>query len=1664
MPRIADLIATHSSQIEVGASLAQAAALMLARQHSSVIVMRDGKALGIITEFDILRAMRQHRDLQQPVTELMTTPVHTVPAGMDFRAAYQEANRLGIRHLVVIDQAGSPLGVASETEFRHHLGPDFFRHLNDVDSLMIRDFPRFAPDQPLDEALQAMLSQHASCAVITDQGKPIGILTERDVVRLFLEAHDNPPLRRVMTHPVHSILADTSLADASERMAALKIRHLVAVDRQGSVVGLISEHTLMRPLELDLLDDATSERLSLLKARDSAQEARRLQERYQRAMLDNFPFLVWLKDTHSRFLSANQALANALQVSSPEALIGRCDADFAPDDLASHYVAEDQATMRDGKQRTVIELIQLHDKRIWHETFKAPIFAEDGSLLGTVGFAQDITARRRAEEAMLLRNAALAGLIRGEPLQATLELFALAIEAEHPDWSCAILSITADKTRLKLEAAPRLDAAFSQYVSTLPIRDNSGSCGTAAFRMALVITEDIAQDPAWREHQDLARQQGFQACWSNPIIGHDGQLLGILAAYQPRVGAPDSRQVQDLVAASQLAALILSHQQHVDTLHQGLDTFRGIVDQLGDALFILTPDGHLLDVNSGAETLLDTPRAEQIGRHYQELAVTGMNNLADLADHFEAARQGVPRQFELWVQGRAGHPFPCDVRLKAVDYFGQTALVAVVSDISERKHAELRLSIEHDLASTTTNDLTEKTIFQRILMAALRMPELDAGMIYQRTPQGDFELIAQHGLSSGFANGIRRIGRDTPEAQRLQDDKTVCGCHSPCEHCNDLALVSSPLMQAEGLHCLIMLPISSHGEPIACLALASHVVPQVSPATLTTLGHMTQYFSQTLLRLQAQAESRSLQDNLNGLFETLTDFIFVIGPDERILHHNRAVTEHLGYAEGSLIGQSILSLHTEADQARARALLADIRSGRSSTCPFPIIDAQGRAIPVETRTLHGNWNGEPALIAIAQDIRERLAAEARQKLAASVFDNAHEGIMITDPAGRIVEVNGTFTELTGYSRDEALGQAADLLKSGHHDAEFYREMWRIIREHGYWQGEVWNRKKDGEIFVEQLTISTVHDRDGAISNFVGIFSDITLLKEHQQRLERLAHFDALTQLPNRMLLGDRMQLAMAQAERSNRALAVCYLDLDGFKPVNDTFGHATGDRLLIEVGQRLRQCVRGGDTVARLGGDEFVLLLGGLQDEHECDIAIARVISSLSQPFLVGSHTITISASIGVTLYPLDGSDTDTLLRHADQAMYEAKESGRNRYHLFDPESDRRARLRRDEMSAIREGLQRREFVLYYQPKVNMREGKVVGLEALIRWQHPERGVLAPAHFLPSIEGSELEIDIGNWVLEESLNQLSTWHAAGIALPVSVNIAGNHLQSAHFAQHLEHLLATHNDVPASLLELEILETAALEDIGSMSKLFAECARLGIQFALDDFGTGYSSLTYFRRLPAEVLKIDQSFVRDMLDDPDDLAIVEGVIGLTQAFRRKVIAEGVETPEHGLVLLQLGCDVAQGYGIARPMPASAVPDWISHFQPDTLWNAVTAFRWSREDLPMLIADVEHQRWTHQFLAHLAHAEDDAPIIEPHVCRLGRWYNSPQSERYRHIDCFEQLGEAHLQLHDIARQLAQTPASHSEARATLSQALRDASQQISHYIEQIQAEMLMNQAIGR
>jgi len=460
------------------------------------------------------------------------------------------------------------------------------------------------------------------------------------------------------------------------------------------------------------------------------------------------------------------------------------------------------------------------------------------------------------------------------------------------------------------------------------------------------------------------------------------------------------------------------------------------------------------------------------------------------------------------------------------------------------------------------------------------------------------------------------------------------------------------------------------------------------------------------------------------------------------------------------------------------------------------------------------------------------------------------------------------------------------------------------------------RNEDGSFRWIRVNGQPIFAPDGqTLSGAVTSATDITELIENEHRLMHLAHYDALTQLPNRVLLGDRMRLTLAHSQRAGEMVAVCMLDLDGFKPVNDTFGHKAGDQLLREVSLRLQDCLRADDTAARLGGDEFALLLGGLRKAAECDQAMGRILSTLSAPYRIGGHEVHISASIGVTIFPNDGSDPDLLLRHADQAMYAAKQAGKNRFHLFDPSHDQRTRANQGALRKIDRALQENQFLLLYQPQVDCRRGQVTGVEALIRWQHPVLGLLSPAEFLPLIEQDDLIITLGEWVIGQALVQIGRWLAAGVDLKVSINISARQLHQEGFPARLRQLVAGQPQEVVSRLEIEIVETAALEDVNAVGDAIAECHSLGISVALDDFGTGFSSLIHLKRLAADVLKIDQAFVADMLEDPEDLAIVEGVVGLATAFKRRVVAEGVETIDHILLLLELGCQVMQGFEGAR-----------------------------------------------------------------------------------------------------------------------------------------------------
>jgi diguanylate cyclase (GGDEF)-like protein/PAS domain S-box-containing protein len=562
-------------------------------------------------------------------------------------------------------------------------------------------------------------------------------------------------------------------------------------------------------------------------------------------------------------------------------------------------------------------------------------------------------------------------------------------------------------------------------------------------------------------------------------------------------------------------------------------------------------------------------------------------------------------------------------------------------------------------------------------------------------------------------------------------------------------------------------------------------------------------------------------------------------------------------------------------------------------------------------------------VSVFNVITEQKRAEADRRLAAASFQSAN-GMIISDANGVIQRVNQAFTRITGYTVDEAVGKKTNLLKSGRQDAAFYAAMWAELNLHGMWQGEIWNRRKNGEIYPEWLNITAVKGGSGAVTHYVGTFSDITERKVAESQIKELAFYDTLTKLPNRRLLLDRLRQALAASIRNDREGGLMFIDLDNFKTLNDTLGHACGDLLLQQAAERIAACIRTGDTVARLGGDEFVVMLEDLNENprdaaSQIRVVGEKILTILSQPYRLGGQESQGTASIGATLFGEHRDNIDELLTQADIAMYQAKASGRNSLRFFDPELQSAVRARATLESDLRQALKEGQFLLYYQPQVNS-AGELTGAEALIRWRHPERGLVLPAEFIPLAEECGLILPLGHWVLETGCAQMVAWARRPEIehVTLAINVSARQFRHADFVEEVLEVVGR-TGVDPNKLKLELTESMLVDNLQDLIAKMMTLKAQGLSFSLDDFGTGYSSLSYLKRLPLSQLKIDQSFVQDVLHDPSDVAIARTIVALAQSLGLHVIAEGVETEEQRVLLAGHGCHAYQGFLFSRPVPA-------------------------------------------------------------------------------------------------------------------------------------------------
>ncbi len=979
-------------------------------------------------------------------------------------------------------------------------------------------------------------------------------------------------------------------------------------------------------------------------------------------------------------------------------------------------------------------------------------------------------------------------------------------------------------------------------------------------------------------------------------------LFSLILAYLVRLLLESKLHKQQLEArVAQRTAEILTVQRQL----------RATLDAIPDLVWLKDADGHYLSCNPVFERFFGACESDIAGKTDYDFVDR------EQADFFcendrKAMMAGRPSINEEWLTFASDGRRRLFETIKApmLDADGRPiGVLGVARDITSRVQAEQALQA------------SQKRAQQYLNMAGVMLVVLDA--------EGRIQLVNHKGCEILGMDEADILGRDwfehfLPEdirqemreafAQMLEDDAEFGG------------YMENPVLRGDGTE-----------RRVAW----NHAVLRDEAGRVNGVLSSGEDVTESRRAEQALRDSR---ERLQLLLDSMAEAAYGVDAEGRCTFVNRAFLKTLGYPdESEVLGRNTHNLihHTHADgrpypESECRMFRAYRANQTINACDEVFWRKDGTPLPVEYWSnpivVDGTVVGA---IATFVDITSRMQAEAQLSLAAKVYEQSGEAIMITDAQCRIVMVNQAFTAISGYSETEALGQNPHMLSSGRHAPSFYAAMWAAITTEGRWQGEVWNRSKDGSLYLEMLSIIRVLDARGEVSHYIGISSDITQHKAAQAHIQRLAHYDPLTGLPNRVLLGDRIGHEISAAQRNRTQLAIMFVDLDHFKNVNDTLGHRVGDELLVTVAARLKAVVREVDTVARQGGDEFILVLPDTDSGGAAHVA-EKLLENIAQPCQIEGFELSVTLSIGIALYPADGEDYEMLSKCADAAMYRAKHDGRNAYRFFTADMQASSARSLQMESTLRRALERNQLQLHYQPQISLQDGRLIGVEALLRWQHPELGLVAPAEFIPIAEDSGQILPIGEWALRSAARQMKDWMEAGLVpVTMAVNLSAVQFRHPHLPERVAQILDEVN-LPPQFLELELTESVAMDDalaaIAVMDKLHA----CGIRMSIDDFGTGFSSLSYLKRFKVHRLKIDQSFVRNIGEDPEDRAIVSAIISLAGSLGLLTIAEGVETEGQLAFLREQGCNEVQGYYFSKPLTAEQF-EVFSRAEYPAAWQA-------------------------------------------------------------------------------------------------------------------------------
>jgi diguanylate cyclase (GGDEF)-like protein/PAS domain S-box-containing protein len=911
----------------------------------------------------------------------------------------------------------------------------------------------------------------------------------------------------------------------------------------------------------------------------------------------------------------------------------------------------------------------------------------------------------------------------------------------------------------------------------------------------------------------------------------------------------------------------------------GEEGFRALFNMAADSIFILDSEGFIKVVNQIGHERLGYSRDEMLGRQI------GSFILPEFAAMLDSRLAKVLEQGHLMYESaqvrKDGSVLPVEISTRTIELSGQQAFFSIVRDISERKLMDNALRESEHRFRTLAVDAPE----------AIVIHDLETGLFVDATSSAErmfgysHDEILRRGPQHFFAPD-QPVGSPTLESIRERGEHILAGEQMKFEQ-----LVRNS--KGQDIHCEIRLV----GLPSANRKL----------------------IRASYIDITERKRDQRLLEMMKFSIDHMGDKVTWVTSDAKVVYANIAACKSLGYTMEEMLKLSVPDFDPDFSVEDWPSHWEELKKHSTFTFESRHRAKGGEISPVEVSVNYMRFDDEEYNCAYVRDITKRKQMEEALQLSSMVLHNSSEGMLVTDEKNQIISVNPAFSNITGYSFEEVQGKNPRMFKSDRHDPTFYRAMWHEIISTGKWQGEVWDKRKNGETHAKWLTINTIRNNDGSIHRYVALFSDITEKKKSEQLIWRQANFDTLTGLPNRDMFRDRLGLEVKKSDRACLSLALLLVDLDQFKEVNDTLGHIVGDLLLQEAATRICACVRESDTVARLGGDEFTVVLSAIAEASHVEDVAQKIVSKLAEPFHLGSEVVYVSASIGITLYPNDATDIDVLMKNADQAMYVAKNKGRNRFSYFTPSLQKEAQNRLRLITDLRGALEAKQFRVHFQPIVELSTGLIHKAEALIRWQHPERGMVSPAEFIPLAEETGLINEIGDWVFKESARWAKFWSNLCLdSCQLSVNMSPVQFQhgSKICDEWVEYLGGL--GLSGKHIVIEITEGLLLNAESIVTDNLLRFRDAGIQVAIDDFGTGYSSLSYLKKFDIDYLKIDRSFVNNLETDANDMALSEAIIVMAHKLGLKVIAEGVETEGQRDILAAAGCDYAQGYLFSKPVP--------------------------------------------------------------------------------------------------------------------------------------------------